>query len=449
MRKFRLRYVVLVTVVFSAVSIPLILYFVKDRHTTTGSISISPIVNPILFESELDKLPSYELYKNTQAATIGGSNVLNRVADDLAAKNLPIFGETNDPMPILKEMVENEKIKIAPDEDTEYINLTMTTPNPSQAETIIDSLLTSYMAWVESEESTGGVRKLDALEKKKRLLKDDIDAKKREINKLHNEFGSSDNDPRQEMMLKVVSRFQEDLIEITLKRIGLEAKLQMMENDTSEPLDKTQKQNPYVNSDPVVKALAEGIATQEVLVAKAKIELAENHPDLLLQKEILGALNKRLSELQAERQEELTAKHKAELAQAKKTALAKAKAELAQVVEHEKKLREKLKEQDTDTIDIGRTQLNIDDQKEELAKTKELYGRVVQRIDEIEFEQDRPARISIASRATSVPAKSRKLQMIIGAVSVGLLLGVLTGFVKRKKATAILPGKLFQKRNGV
>ena len=118
LRKFRLRYVVLITAVFSAVSIPLILYFVQDQQTTTGAIRISPIVNPILFESELDKLPSYDLYKNTQAATIGGSNVLNRVADDLAARNLPIFGETNDPLPVLREMVDTGKIEVVPDENT-------------------------------------------------------------------------------------------------------------------------------------------------------------------------------------------------------------------------------------------------------------------------------------------------------------------------------------------
>ena len=439
LRKFRLRYVVLITAVFSAVSIPLILYFVQDQQTTTGAIRISPIVNPILFESELDKLPSYDLYKNTQAATIGGSNVLNRVADDLAARNLPIFGETNDPLPVLREMVDTGKIEVVPDENTELINLTMTTPNPSQAETIIDSLLTSYMAWIESEESTGGTNKLDALDKKKRMLKEDIDSKKREINKLVNEFGSSGNNPRQEMMLRVVAQLQEALIDITMKRIGLEAKVQLMENDTSRPLDKAQKLNPYIESDPVLNALAEEIAAQEVLVAKAKIELSENHPDLLLQKEILGALNKRLSELQAERQEELVARHQAELAQAKKTALTQAKAELAQTVEYENKLREKLKEQDTDTIDIGRTQLNIDDHKEELAQTKALYNQVVKRIDEIEFEQDRPARISIASRATSVTAKGRKLQMIIGSVIAGFLLGVLAALTKRKKTTATFP----------
>ncbi len=437
-RILRRWYVILiVAVVFSGTAIFLIWYFMENQFTTTGALSISRFDNPIVFQSHLDKLPPYDLYKNTQAETIKGSNVLNRVADDLAAKNLPIFQESKDPLPVLRQMVDNEDIKVVPEQNTEYIRLTMTTPDPSQAETIIDSFLTSYMAWLESEKPTGGMKKLKILEDKKRQLKDDIDSQERDLNKLVNEFGSRDINPRQEMMLEVVARLQQDLIGITMQRIGLEARVQLMENDNADPLsntDKAQRQNAYINSNPVVQALSQEVAHHEVLVAKSNGQSGDNDPNLQDTKKTLEALNNRLSELQ----EELTAKfekrYEAELAQNREIALAQAKAELAQAVEHENKLREKLKELDTDTIDVGRTQLNLYDQKQELAQIRQMYDMVVRRIEEIEFEQNRPSRISIAQRASSVPAEDCRLEMSIASVPVGLLLGVLfAGLLGRKK----------------
>ena len=113
-----------------------------------------------------------------------------------------------------------------------------------------------------------------------------------------------------------------------------------------------------------------------------------------------------------------------------------AKAKLVQAIEHENKLREKFMDlvTDTDIMDLLCRQSDIDDQKEELAQITHLYDMVVRRIEEIEFEQERPARISIAQRASSVPANNCRKGMSIGAVAMGLLLGVLfAGLPGRKK----------------
>ncbi len=441
-----------VFIIVAGVGVPAIWYLMDEQYDTTGVISISPIVNAILFQSDLDQLPQYDLYKNTQAETIRGSNVLNRVADDLAAKNLPIFAESNDPLPVLREMVANDKIKVVPDRKTEYIRLTMTTSNPSQAATIIDSFLTSYMAWMESEESTGGTNKLDALDKKKRLLKDDIDAKKREINKLLNEFGSSDNNARQEMMFETVARLQQDLIGITMERLRFEARVQLMENDTTElapGLDKIERRNTWINSDPDTQSLRATIRQYENQILLDRQTMTDQNPDLQNRIALLETFKEKLETREQKLTEEFDTRYENELEQGSQVALARAKAELAQAVEHEKKLREELKKHDSDTIDVGRTQLNIDDQKEELAQIKQLYDQVVKRIDEIEFEQDRPARISIAQRASSVPAKGRRKKLAAACGAGGLGFGFFLAFLLAKADKRVRDTNDVVKRAGV
>ncbi len=90
---------------------------------------------------------------------------------------------------------------------------------------------------------------------------------------------------------------------------------------------------------------------------------------------------------------------------------------------------EELDRYDTETIGMGRKQLNIDDKKAELERTRELYNNVCNRISKIEMAQKRPARISIAEMARSVPSKDYRKEMTPGIVFAGLLLGIVFAMI--------------------
>jgi capsular exopolysaccharide synthesis family protein len=96
--------------------------------------------------------------------------------------------------------------------------------------------------------------------------------------------------------------------------------------------------------------------------------------------------------------------------------VAEVQAELLQVNEYEKKLTEKINQQDTATINIGRRQFNIDDEKEQLAQTKARFSDVTQRIQQLVIESKRPARISIFSMSSSIPAEGKRKKIAGGAV---------------------------------
>ncbi len=102
-----------------------------------------------------------------------------------------------------------------------------------------------------------------------------------------------------------------------------------------------------------------------------------------------------------------------------------AKAQLARTIEHGSKLREELDRHDTAATGIGRKQLNLEDMRGELARTRELYDAVSKRISEIEIENRRPARISIVQRASSVSIKRARKGMAMAMLLGGLVLAVL------------------------
>jgi capsular exopolysaccharide synthesis family protein len=122
----------------------------------------------------------------------------------------------------------------------------------------------------------------------------------------------------------------------------------------------------------------------------------------------------------------------AELAKNRDRRLAELKVQLEQTIRYEQRIREKLAKQDMDTIGIGHKQFAIDDQKEQLARTKEMYDRINKRIDQIQLERKRPARISIAYGASSVPAQGKRRKLAAALGFGGLALGALLALLLDK-----------------
>ena len=85
--------------------------------------------------------------------------------------------------------------------------------------------------------------------------------------------------------------------------------------------------------------------------------------------------------------------------------------------------------EDIATIKLGRKQLDIQEQQEQVALTKEVYDTIRRRIQQLEMERKRPARISIPYEATvtTVPHKRVKYTMALmfGAMACGMLLAFL------------------------
>jgi capsular exopolysaccharide synthesis family protein len=446
-------YIIVITaVVVCGIAVPAIWFLMKPMYDTTGAIAISPIVNPILFDSDLDALPPYELYKNTQAEIIRGDNVLNRVADSLAAKNLELFKAVGDPVLALRTMVTGGAIKINPDSRTELLRITMTSGDPAQAEQIVNAFIEQYMAYVNAQQATGGSNTLDVLEAKKRSLETKIEMQRTDISKLVDEFGTGELTSRQEMMLQTVARLQEDLINVTIQRISLEARVQMLDNGISAPVStagQIERQTAYLNADPMIQSLTAAVRQYETQLIVDKQTLAATNPELKSRVELLETFKERLDTRRKEVIAQFEANYKAELDKSQDYALAQAKAELNQTLEHEKKLREQLDKQDADTIGLGRKQLNIDDQREQLAQTKSLYNEVCRRIEEIKMEQQRPARISVEFKASSLPAKGKRQKMAMAAGFGSLALGTMFAFLLAKADKRLKGTQDIVKRVGV
>lgn len=420
-------YVVAAVFLFVAgVGFGIIYYFMGKKYDTEGAIQVSTIVPRIMYQVE-DTPPPYMNFKNTQAAIIGRDVVLNRAADELKDKKLIFFEPGTNYLIALRKMLVNEEINIFPDRENEYIFLRMTTDYPKQAEQVIDALIRAYMSVTVSEESRGEDEKLSILEKRKRMLEDEMEQHRLKIRQRAEEYGTGELTTRQQIMLEQVGTLQKELVAASIRRLMLETQVNMkaeqVQSEPSEAAISLQKRQ-LMDADPLVKSLLTDVQRYEEMLREGRSTMQESNPELLRRQELLDDLNRQLEKRRNEVAVQVEEQLRQQTNLSRQGELENNKVELAQTIIYENRIREKLEELDAETIGLGRKQFEIDDYKEQLEQTKTIYSDLTRRIEEINIERSRQPRISVGSYARSVEAKGKRRKLAAAAAFGGLAMGI-------------------------
>ena len=471
--------VLLIFFIMCAVGIPAIWLSNQPLYSVTGAIRVAPILENI-WTGEADSGGiSYQSFMNTQAQMITSSRVVQRVADDLADKNLAFFEDEAtklvtklkqtlkntktkpEPASILKQAIFDRVITAAPGRRTELIEITMKSTNPAEAKRIVDTFISAYMA-VEGDSSIEYEgQKLTALENKQKDLAVKLKNKRKEINALAQEFGSKSSstlDKRQEIKLKRVGMLLSEVTTLEARSIYLEAQVNVLKdrlaspdaNEEEQPVEQeklateveqaTDHNDParrdYINADPTLNAFISTLAQLEQVLIVAEQRLAPTNPELKNKADVIEALKERIEQRRTEVGEMYDGFMAKKIAEAEKEKLLNAKNGLANIEAEleltkvlEQRFKDMLAEEDTETIDVGRRQLNIEELQDELSLTKETYEKIGRRIQEEEMKRKRPARISVYYNADIASIRDKRIKytmaLMFGAMACGMLLAFL------------------------
>ncbi|MBW8015858.1 MAG: polysaccharide biosynthesis tyrosine autokinase [Planctomycetes bacterium] len=414
----RWRMVIGLSLIISIVIIPFIWLIGRNYFETECAVRVTPIISPILFrdfESDIP-MPNYENFVNTQAALMSSNNVLNRVADELNGKGLEFFeGEDNYAI-ALKLAIKRSKIVVEPVMNTELVSLGMKTPKPRQAEQILNAFIRAYMGVIASDEVRGGDQKLAILEEKRRRMEDQISRQREEIRRLAEEYGTATLGGRYEMMLQQVVSLQNEATTLEIQRMSLEANIKMSEGQVSQQLRPDELlglRNTFVNSDLTMQTLSADLAEQETLVLELKQVMVADSDRLLQQAAVLTSLKESIKQREREMIEKFNTEFQAAMVMNKQYNLTDLKSQLETNKEYGKRMLDTLQKANHEAIRMGRKQLTINNLQEKLARMKDIANTVNQRIDQLQLERKRPARVTIAYMASSVPAQSMKIRFTV------------------------------------
>ena len=328
-------YIILpVFVIIVAGTIPVIWRIKKPEYVVQGAIRVAPIlVNILSGEADRGEISNVGNFMNTQAKVITSTQICQRVADDLADKNLVFLKEgTFDPVifvkkklkgtevklgpvEILKEAIGKKIISAAPVRNSELIVVTMTCKDAGEARQIVDSFIRAYMAVEVSAATQDEDRKLSVLENEHKLLAEKIKNQRAGIKSLAREFGSKRLDSRQEMKLERVGMLLSQVTEYQAKTLQLGAQVSVLENrvavleaanDSNDPnarkyvadLDDPARAE-YINSDATVVSLTNEIAQMKRQLTELGLMLKPDNPQYLIQQKVLEEL-----EAQAEKRKQ-------------------------------------------------------------------------------------------------------------------------------------------------
>jgi succinoglycan biosynthesis transport protein ExoP len=464
--------VFLIFLIISGIGLPAIWLTVKPVYNVTGAIRVAPILADILSgEQDRGEISNYENFKNTEAEKIRSNTVIQRVADDLVDKNLSFFNdEPTDlvskwkrkllgPQPQLEPamklknaIVDDGIIAVGAGRNDELIKITMQSTNLAEAKQIVDSFIRAYMEIevVSSDEDEN--RKLAVLENRRDFLYERIENDRQTIYQLGQEYGDVVLQGRQDMMLQRVANLMDTLNGVEAERLKLEAQVKLLERTREQPIPAAEllkMRQDYINEDPAVVAFTGNITQLEQDIIVAKQTLSPMNPELSRKTELLRILKEYLEERKQEASsafDNLVAKESAE---AGNKELVTVRSQLEQTREYENSLRETLSKQDIQTVQTGRKQLTIQELQDRLDSTKEEYSLVLKRIQTLELQRKRPARISVYYSADIAEINDKRVKFSIAVVFGSLVCGMGLAYLRDKADQSLRTPDDVAKRIGI
>jgi succinoglycan biosynthesis transport protein ExoP len=449
------RWYILVAVCFvmCGAGLPVIWLLIEPLYSATAAIRVAPIMPNILTgESDGFNRSDYQSFMYTEAEMVKSSQVVQRVADELAKRDLEFFKnepsnlfvklrqiisksyETNpEPAQILKQAIANGVIEAAADRRLELIKVTAKSTEPAEARQIANAFVSAYMAIEGNRSLQDENQNLQTLESERDDLARKLKDQRSVIRGLAQEYGNTDLTSRQDMSLQRVTSLMSELTRIEARRISLEAQVQYLEHGTQpavEPAQAVQRRSEYINSNPMIQQLTSSIVELERELIEAKQTLGHEHWTLKQKQDLLDAFRARIEEKRQELGKSFDDMISIEASKNSNEKLLAAKAELDQTKAHEKRLRDILENEDTQTIRLGRTQLNIQDEQFQLQLNQQMYDQLSRRIQELDMELKRPARVSVAYQADISYIRDKRIKYSIALVFLAFAGGSGLAFVR-------------------
>lgn len=463
--------VLLVFLVVSAVGVPAVWMLVKPRYEVTGAIRLAPTNPDIITGTDTAQISDYERFMNTEAEKITSSSIVQRVADALVQRDLSFF--RNEPTGLMarwkgkltgppaklepvarlkRAIVDEQSIVVAADRRKELIKVTMSGPYPEEAKQIVDAFINAYMELEVVSSNEDENRDLTLLESERDTLLEKMKNTRQTIHQLGQQYGEVALQGRRDMMLERVSNLLTTLTTVEAERIRLEAQVQLLERVGEQaiaPEELLKMRRDYINQDTSVIALMERITQLEQEIIAAKQSLSPTNPEIQNKVQTLDALKLRLEERKQEASKDFDDLVAKETAEAGNKQLVAVRSQLDQTRAYEKGLRETLDKEDTQTITVGRQQLAIDELQADLDLTQDRYDLVLKRIQDLELQRKRPARVSVYYSADVASINDKRLKLSIAVIFGSLVCGMGLAYLRDKADLCLRTPDDVAKRIGI
>lgn len=403
----------LMFLVLSACALAAIWVNVKPKYRVTGSLRVAPFAQNLLGEDPppLD-VDRYEAYVNTQAASITSPDMLQRVADDLARRDLKFFqrrhigprfsrvrkvlnpsalGE-NDPVAILQRALDDGTIEVKNLDKTELIEIGMIAADPDEARQVVRAFLTNFTAMSDRQASDRRVTAIARLARARDMLATKIEGLQENILELSAAYTNTDSDSRRAVEQRIAESLQTELIEVRGKRIALRAEIAVLNQSVDSNCTPMQFRQ-YEQADPQIQALDRKMA--ELKIEQLMTQVDDPNGGKRIERK-LNLLTAHRKERRDELEHESTELH----AEQQMDRLTAAQAELERLDAYERILENQVLSLELEVREAGEPSIELLAFKARFDSYKRIYDQITYRLCTMEIEGSGiEPRISLAAQA--------------------------------------------------
>lgn len=418
-----------VFVLVAGSAIPLIWKSVQPEFSSTATIRVAPLAPRVLYKTESNSMiPLYQNYLNTQVSIIRNPSVLQRVLDQKEIQETSWYKEKpfallGNPPTHMERLAED--LVVRPRQNTELIDVTMTTKMPKEAKRIVDAVVQQY------RESSDGILRETELQRFE-TLRNELRSAQNEINGLIDErfniadrLGSSLPEELRAQLTAQLNTMRSELTRLWIDQNIREFQIEMLsapaeEGAASENVDSSDEGEGRVApvtaryvQDPTWSRRAEGLEEARHRLKLARQRYGEEHPTI---QRLIADASHAENLLQAREREldENPDDGPAQAAPSDESPGARNLAALryAHQVEEQRarELEKAISKLATEVGETGTLARELARNEEQLAATRTLRDEVHGRLQALEMESKAPGRISIASEGlmTTQPSRDRR-----------------------------------------
>lgn len=401
-----------------AIGMPIIWLAIEPQYAATAAIRVDPVSKAIAFEDQGSAMPFYTNYLNTAARIITSSRVLNPVIADAEVQKLRYVKSVEDPLTLLRDPA---VFAATADSKSQLVLVTATTPDAEASTAIANAAVRAYMKIEGGSEATSEDEKLRTLERERQTSSEKLKTLYEASYQLSEEFGTSDLTVQQQVMLARVQELQKQLTEVQTRRLMLELQTNAIKSGTGGEGQATviRLRNEAIGSDPAASFLTAAVTQMEQDVALASLSLTEDSRPLIEKRQKLDALKKALDSAREKAGQQFDQMQAEAKAAQKEQLLKDAEAMLGQMRAQESMVAAEIDKQNASVVALGRKGLALRKLQDDITLTTDLYQRLTQRIQELQVERQRPARVSVAYEADAFREKKDKRGKYTAVLAIG------------------------------
>ena len=410
----------------------------EREYEAEGVIRVAPYVSRILFrDEESGLLPLYGAFVTTQMNLITNPMVLNRVLDDPDIAHIPWIADSDDPTSALSRIVQVDNPR-----NTELITVTMRGREKEHLAPAVNAILNAYMELVVEQDEQGEVAKLGLLYQKQGDLEKELNVRQEDLYALANEYGTISLDGRHSSALETLQQMTSQLNRARSNRLAAQARLdaikQQAEFAIHDEMIEADIQD-YLRGDAEFRSLINAkVHTEQEMMNLAR-STGPTHRAYRTMESRLSDLDRLINDRYQQVVKTVRTLNRQNMEREFQQKLAEAQIQLNEAERAEQTLTALIENEEAKITGIGRQAVKLDALREKVEQTKQLYDVVLQRIQHLEVEKQRPARISIAAFAEEPisPIKDRRQTLTKMAIAGTLFLAVMIGIMVDRQDTCV------------